>query len=145
MNTSADFAQARSQAARLIWQEVPLEDRPRRSIYDTGRGGADHSYAVEQNRRQFAADDRAATARMEIFTSVARSLEAQICPAGVRKVLADWLRYSARCDMSEQGIAPIDDELRRRIRGNVDVHRRPLANAVVQGWNLFVPIWQAEA
>lgn len=140
-----NFLQARSQAARLVWQVVPIESAPRRSIYDTGCGGSDHAYRVEENRRQFAAEDRAACARMEVFTCVARSLEAQVCGAGVRKVLADWLRYSARTDMSAHGNKPIDVELTRSIKGNVSGNLVALAGAVVQGWNLFVPVWEAEA
>lgn len=139
------FVQARTQAARLVWQVVPIERAPSRSIYDTGCGGADHAYRLEENRRQYAAEDRAASARMEVFTSLARALEAQVCAVGVRKVLADWLRYSARTDMSSHGNKIIDVELKRSIKSKVSGNLVELAVAVVQAWNLFVPIWETEA
>jgi len=139
------FAQARSAAARLFWQAMPIEPLRRKSLYDTGCGGADHSYRIEQNRIEAAAEDRAATARMAPYSSAARAIEGQNDPQKMRDQLLSNLRiYGVRhVPIGADGL--IDQQGLYAVLDAAHSNSFELARATVQAWNLLAPFWTTPA
>ena len=135
------FAQARSDAARLFWLAMPIEPLRRKSLYDTGCGGADHVYRIEENRIQAAAEDRAATARMAPYSSAARAIESQSDAQKIREMLLSNLRaYGVRhVPVGAHGM--IDQKGLHAVLDAVHSNSFELARATVQAWNLLAPFW----
>lgn len=71
------FEQAKARVISRFQQRAAqaLTLRPRANVCDTGKGGAEHSYQVEENRRQAAQSDHAASRESEKWSSWAQSLE----------------------------------------------------------------------
>ncbi|MFA7340032.1 MAG: hypothetical protein WC028_24855 [Candidatus Obscuribacterales bacterium] len=71
------FEQAKARVISRFQQRAAqaLTLRPRANVCDTGKGGAEHSYQVEENRRQAALSDNAASREADKWSSWAQSLE----------------------------------------------------------------------
>ncbi|OPZ91711.1 MAG: hypothetical protein BWY75_00191 [bacterium ADurb.Bin425] len=131
------FEQIRRQAAGFFWQAMPRISSRQFSIYDTGCGGADHSYQLEQ-RRQFAAQaDREALRQTAPYSDAARGIEAQTNCDELLAYLKRWLTAYGSCPM------PVgdDEELNRLQTKELSKKAsRPfdLVDAAAQAWNLLV-------
>lgn len=70
-----------------------LAPRPRSNVCDTGRGGADHSHQVEENRRQAAQSDNSASREAAKWRSWIQSVE----KLQSFEEYIDWLRRNLHC------------------------------------------------
>jgi hypothetical protein len=71
------FEQAKARVIDDFQQRAGQAVAPRRrsSVYNTGKGGADHSYQLEENRRQAAQADRYASSQSAKWSSWAETIE----------------------------------------------------------------------
>jgi hypothetical protein len=89
------FEQAKARVISRLQQRAlqALTLRPRVNVCDTGKGGAEHSYQVEENRRQAARNDTAASNEAYKWGSWAQSLEKL---QSFDEYIA-WLRRNLHC------------------------------------------------
>lgn len=137
------FEEVRRQAARFFWQAMPRISARHFSVYDTGCGGADHSYQVEQRRRQAAQFDREDLRLTAPYSEAARGIETQKSSAELLAYLKRWLTAYGSYPMP----AGDDEELTDlQIRELSKKTGRPcdLVDAAAQAWNLLVQHRQRE-
>ncbi len=89
------FEQAKARVISRFEQRArqALAPRPRVNVCDTGKGGADHCYQVEENRRQAAQADNAASREANKWGSWIQSVEKL---QGFEDYI-DWLRRNLHC------------------------------------------------
>jgi len=89
------FEQAKARVISRFEQRErqALTSRPRMNVCDTGKGGADHCYQVEENRRQAAQADNAASREADKWRSWIQSVEKL---QGFEDYI-NWLRRNLHC------------------------------------------------